>query len=106
MPCIFRITTPNKKFFNWKHTLYDNKDRLQTEQKAGVQMEEFIIDQAPHGLWQINVQYLDEGEQFVIPPFLKFTLYRDYGTRNERREVRLIKLTQQSDKVILGKILI
>ncbi len=106
VPFEFQFVNPNKKFFNWKHTLYDNKDRLQTEQKAGVQMEEFIIDQAPHGLWQINVQYLDEGEQFVIPPFLKFTLYRDYGTRNERREVRLIKLTQQSDKVILGKILI
>ena len=106
VPFEFQFVNPKKKFFNWKHTLYDNKDRLQAEQKAGVQMEEFIIDQAPHGLWQINVQYLDEGEQFVIPPFLKFVLYRDYGTNNERREVRLIKLTQQSDKVILGKILI
>lgn len=106
VPFEFQFVNPKKKFFNWKHTLYDNKDRLLTEQKTGSQMEEFIIDQAPHGLWQINVQYLDEGEQFVIPPFLKFVLYRDYGTSNERREVRLIKLTQQSDKVILGKILI
>ncbi|MFT6415813.1 MAG: tetratricopeptide (TPR) repeat protein [Dokdonia sp.] len=106
VPFEFQFVNPKKKFFNWKHTLYDNKDRLLSEKKEGVQMEEFIIDEAPHGLWQINVQYLDEGEQFVIPPFLKFVLYRDYGTKDERREVRLIKLTQQSDKVILGKILI
>jgi tetratricopeptide (TPR) repeat protein len=106
VPFEFQFVNPKKKFFSWKHTLYDNKERLMTEQKAGVQMEEFIINDAPHGVWQINVQYLDEGEQFVIPPFLKFVLYRDYGTKNERREVRLIKLTQQSDKVTLGKLLL
>ncbi|WP_299680230.1 hypothetical protein [uncultured Dokdonia sp.] len=106
VPFEFQFVNPDKKFFKWPHTLEDSKERFEQEQKQGFQTEEFIIDDAPKGEWLINVQYLGDIGDYVLPPFLKYTVYRDYGTPNETKEVKVVKLFQQSDKVTLGKILL
>ncbi len=104
VPFEFQFVNPQKKFFKWTHTLEETRDRLKAEQKEGFQTEEFIIDDAPAGEWLINVQYLGNEGDYVLPPFLKYTVYRNYGTAKETKEVRVIKLFKQVDKVTLGKI--
>ncbi len=104
VPFEFQFVNPEKKFFKWMHTLEDNRDRLNQELKEGFQMEEFIIDDAPQGEWIINVQYLGEDSDYVLPPFLKYTIYRNYGTANETKQTRILKIFKQSKKVTLGKI--
>ncbi|EAQ39560.1 TonB dependent/ligand-gated channel [Dokdonia sp. MED134] len=104
VPFEFQFVNPQKKFFKWTHTLEETRDRLKTEQKEGFQTEEFIIDDAPAGEWLINVQYLGNEGDYVLPPFLKYTVYRNYGTPKETKEVRVIKLFKQVDKVTLGKV--
>lgn len=104
VPFEFQFVNPQKKFFKWTHTLEETRDRLKAEQKEGFQTEEFIIDDAPAGEWLINVQYLGNEGDYVLPPFLKYTVYRNYGTAKETKEVRVIKLFKQVDKVTLGKV--
>ena len=104
VPFEFQFVNPNKKYYTWAHTLEDNKRRLYEEQDQGFQTEEFIVDDAPAGDWIVNIQYLGEKDQFNIPPYLKYTIYRNYGTINEQKEVKVIKLYQQNDKVTLSKI--
>ena len=104
VPFEFQFVDPNKKFFKWTHSVQETKERLNDEQKQGFQTEEFIIDDAPSGEWLINVQYLGSEGDYVLPPFLKYTLYRNYGTPKETKEVRVIKLFKQVDKVTLGKL--
>ena len=104
VPFEFQFVNPQKKFFKWTHTLEETRDRLKAEQKEGFQTEEFIIDDAPAGEWLINVQYLGNEGDYVLPPFLKYTVYRNYGTPKETKEVRVIKLFKQVDKVTLGKV--
>ena len=104
VPFEFQFVNPDNKFFKWNHTLEENRERLLDEQKQGFQIEEFIIDDAPAGEWLINIQYLGEEDDYVLPPFLKYTLYRDYGTPNESKEVRIIKLFRQTEKVTLAKL--
>ena len=104
VPFEFQFVNPQKKFFKWTHTLEETRDRLKAEQKEGFQTEEFIIDDAPAGEWLINVQYLGNEGDYVLPPFLKYTVYRNYGTPKESKEVRVIKLFKQVDKVTLGKV--
>lgn len=104
VPFEFQFVNPQKKFFKWMHTLEDNRGRLNQEQKQGFQMEEFVIDDAPQGEWIINVQYLGEDSDYVLPPFLKYTIYRNYGTPRETKQVRILKIFKQSQKVTLGKI--
>lgn len=104
VPFEFQFVNPEKKFFKWNHTLEENRDRLLSEQQQGFQIEEFVIDNAPRGEWIINVQYLGEEDDYILPPFLKYTLYRDYGTPQETKEVRVIKLFRQTEKVTLARL--
>lgn len=104
VPFEFQFVNPDKKFFKWAHTLEENRERLEEEQKYGFQTEEFIIDDAPAGEWLINIQYLGDEGDYVLPPFLKYTVFRNYGTPQETKEVRIIKLFKQVDKVTLGRV--
>ena len=103
-PFIFQFVNPKKKFYTWDHTLFDNKERLLKERKMGFQFEEFVIDDAKAGEWIVNVQYLGEEATFAIPPYLKYTVFRNYGTSKETKEVKVVKLFEQKDKVSLGRI--
>lgn len=106
VPFEFQFVNPDKKFFKWAHTLNDNKDRIDQELSQGFQTEEFIIDDASKGEWIINVQYLGDEGDYVLPPFLKYTIYRNYGTSKETKEIKVVKLFKQSDKVTLGKVIL
>ncbi|MEP0266791.1 TonB-dependent receptor plug domain-containing protein [Dokdonia sp.] len=105
-PFEFQFVDPNKKYFKWNHTLFDNKERLEAEVKSGFQTEEFVIDEAPHGLWIVNIEYLGEETFTTIPPYLKYTIYRDYGTPSERKDVKVIKLTSDIGKAQLDEFLL
>ncbi|MEP0266793.1 TonB-dependent receptor plug domain-containing protein [Dokdonia sp.] len=106
VPFEFQFVNPDKKFFKWTHTLEESRERLEEEQAQGYQMEEFIIDDAPQGEWLINIQYLGDEGDYVLPPFLKYTVYRNYGTPQETKEIKVVKLFKQSDKVTLGKVVL
>lgn len=106
VPFEFQFVNPEKKFFKWTHTLEENRERLQEEQRQGYQMEEFIIDDAPPGEWLINIQYLGDESDYVLPPFLKYTVFKNYGTPQETREIKVVKLFKQLDKVTLGKVML
>ncbi len=106
VPFEFQFVNPQKKYFKWNHTLFDNKERLQEELKSGFQTEEFVIDEAPHGLWIVNIEYLGENTYTKIPPYLKYTIYRDYGTSEERKDVKVIKLTSEIGKAQLDEFLL
>ena len=105
-PFEFQFVNPNKKYFKWNHTLFDNKERLESEVKLGYQTEEFVIDDAPHGLWIVNIEYLGEETFTTVPPYLKYTIYRDYGTSRERKDVKVIKLTSDIGKAQLDEFLL
>ena len=105
-PFEFQFVNPEKKFFKWNHTLFDNKERLEAEVKSGFQTEEFVIDDAPHGLWIVNIEYLGEETFTTVPPYLKYTIYRDYGTSRERKDVKVIKLTSDIGKAQLDEFLL
>ncbi len=105
-PFEFQFVNPNKKYFKWNHTLFENKERLEAEVKSGFQTEEFVIDDAPHGLWMVNIEYLGEETFTTIPPYLKYTIYRDYGTPSERKDVKVIKLTSDIGKAKLDEFLL
>ncbi|WP_298508242.1 carboxypeptidase-like regulatory domain-containing protein [uncultured Kordia sp.] len=99
-----QFVNPTKKFYSWKHSLMSQKDRLLDEVKNGYYMEEFIIDEADmDGEWMVNVKSL-ETEKAVNPTYLKYTVYRNYGTPNQERTIKMVKLYKHQQKVTLDKI--
>ncbi|MEP0266792.1 carboxypeptidase-like regulatory domain-containing protein [Dokdonia sp.] len=96
-----QFVNPQGKYFKWEHSVFSNQERLKDEVIKGYSLEEFALDDAPPGEWLINIQYL--GEDNIQPPiYLKYTLYLNYATPQETKEVKIIKLFQQKEKTTLG----
>ncbi len=85
-----QFVDPNNKTFNWSHTLADNADRIEDEKIAGYSMEEYVIDPATPGPWQMNVKYL--GNKNLNPTYLKLTVWYHFGTKNQQKVVYTFKL--------------
>lgn len=100
VPFEFQFVDPNRKYFNWRSKTYqdDSKPNIKA-------VEEFIVDDAPKGEWIVNVRYNGETGDSSISPYLKYTLYKNYGQANETKTIKLVKLDNQIDKVTLDTFL-
>ena len=97
-----QFVNPKKKFYKWQHTLFDNKERLLDEVENGYHMEEYIIDDADSGEWIINIENFTKPDP-INPAYLKYTVYKNYGLPSEEKTVKVIKLSNQKQKVTLDK---
>lgn len=97
-PFEFQFVSPANKFYKFNHSLLDNRDRLESEEKSGYQMEEFVVDDAEHGLWKVNLEYLGDKTSEVLPNYIKYTIYWEYGSASQRQEVIVLKLTPDIKK--------
>jgi len=98
-----QFVSPSKKFFNWSHTKFENKDQLIDEIKFGYNTEEFIIDDSQKGEWLINIDNLSM-ESSINPTFLKYTVYKNYGRDNEIQKTKIINLNKLNQKITLDKL--
>jgi len=97
-----QFVNPQKKFFKWSHTKFDNRERMLDEIKKGYTTEAYIIDDAEPGEWIINIEALNE-EPSINPNYLKYTIYKNYGLPNETKTVKVIQLENIKQKVTLDK---
>jgi len=97
-----QFVNPQKKYFKWSHSKYENKERVMDEITYGYNTEEFIIDDADAGEWIINIECLSK-EPLVNPTYLKYTVFKNYGLPNETKSVKVIKLYQHQQKVTIDK---
>lgn len=98
-----QFVSPSKKFFNWSHTKFENKEQLIDEIKFGYNTEEFIIDDSQKGEWLINIDNFSI-ESDINPTFLKYTVYKNYGRDNEIRKTSVINLNRLTQKLTLDKL--
>lgn len=101
-----QFVNPQRKFFSWKHDMFDNKQRMLEEVEQGYFMEEFVIDNDIEGNWLVNIKNtgLNNGDG-KNPVFLKYSLYKDYGLPTQTKEVKTINLSTYTQKVSLDTFL-
>jgi tetratricopeptide (TPR) repeat protein len=99
-----QFVNPQKKFFKWAHTKFDNRERMLDEIKKGYTTEAYIIDDAEAGEWLINIEAFNETPD-INPNYLKYTIYKNYGLPNETKTVKVIQLENIKQKVTLDKFL-
>ncbi|NER11137.1 hypothetical protein SAMN06265375_104124 [Muriicola jejuensis] len=85
-----QFVNPQNKYFNWEHSLLADGDRIRDEKLKGYSCEEYLIDGSLPGTWQVNLKYL--GNKSLTPTYLKATIYYNYGTPSQRKEVKVFKL--------------
>ncbi|PQJ20676.1 TonB-dependent receptor plug domain-containing protein [Tenacibaculum sp. SG-28] len=100
-----QFVDPNKKYFTWNHSFLENREKLLQEVSSGIYMEEFIIDKAsaPEGEWIINITSLSK-ESDINPVFLKYTIYQNYGLPHQTKEIKIVNLNNQKEKITIDKI--
>ncbi len=97
-----QFVNPNKKYYTWYHTKLSNANKMLDEAKNGYAMQEYVIDDGETGEWIINLKNLS-SEASLNPTYLKYTVYTNYGKKDESSEVKLIKLYDQNEKVTLDR---
>ncbi len=97
-----QFVNPGKQYHTWKHSLADNAGLIAREKSFGYNTMEQLIDGSLPGNWQINVKYL--GNKSLTPSYLKATVYHNYGTRAQRKEVKVFKMSLKNINQELFKI--
>ena len=98
-----QFVDPSKKFFTYKHTKFDNLDKMQEEYTKGYCIEQFEIDDSVRGNWLINVESLS-GDSSLNPVYLKYTIYTNYGKTNETKETGVVNLSSLDKKVTVKQL--
>ena len=85
-----QFVNPEGRYFTTVHSLAVDAERIHKEKLLGYSCEEFLIDESLPGRWQVNVNYL--GNKSLTPSYVKATIYYDYGSAAQRKEIKVFKL--------------
>ncbi len=85
-----QFVNPENQYFVLKHSLADNATMISREKNYGYSSVEYLIDGSLPGSWKVNVNYL--GNKSLTPTYLKATVYYNYGTYAQRKEIKVFKL--------------
>jgi uncharacterized protein YfaP (DUF2135 family) len=68
--------------------------------------EQFILKKAIKGNYKINVKYYASEQQKISgPTFLKITIFKNYGSKNELKSTELVRLTKAGDVLDIGELI-
>lgn len=85
-----QFVNPEQREFTWAHSLNKNPDRIKEEKLIGYSSEEYLIYKPMSGTWKVNIKYL--GNKRLTPVYLKTTIYRNFNTPNQSKEIKVFKL--------------
>ncbi|MEW2920881.1 carboxypeptidase-like regulatory domain-containing protein [Muricauda sp. ANG21] len=88
-----QFVNPENQYFEWKHTMEEMPERIRSEKELGYAMADFLLDNELLGRWKVNATY--HGNKQVTPTYIKATIYRNYGSKLQSKEVKVFKLGMQ-----------
>nr|WP_299485104.1 carboxypeptidase-like regulatory domain-containing protein [uncultured Allomuricauda sp.] len=97
-----QFVSPENQFYTTSHTLQHNAERIQEEKEKGFSTEEYLVYGPIDGNWNVNVKYL--GNKSATPSYMKATIYHNFGTDNQRKEVKVFRLATKNANLALLRI--
>ena len=94
-----QFVNPENQFSKFRHSQAQNSDLIMREKLRGYSTTEYLIDDSLLGTWKINAKYL--GNKSLTPSYLKATVYYNYGTPAQRKEVMVFKLSVKGKNMAL-----
>ncbi|MCL6266125.1 carboxypeptidase-like regulatory domain-containing protein [Flagellimonas myxillae] len=85
-----QFVDPNGQYFTWAHSLDADPSRITEEKQIGFSSEEYLIYKPLNGTWKVNIKYL--GNKQLTPAYLKTTVYHNFNTANQTKEIKVFKL--------------
>jgi hypothetical protein len=87
---VLQFVNPGDQYFKWNHSMEEMPERIRSEKELGYSMADFLLDDELPGVWKINATYL--GNKQLTPVYLKATIYRNYGSKLQSKEVKVFRL--------------
>lgn len=97
-----QFVNPQNRFFSWTHSVDNDAKRIKDEKEQGFTSEEFLLIDAEKGEWIINLTNF--GASAIKDQILKMVIYKNYGTPQQTKEVKVVNLEQYYQKASLIKI--
>jgi len=99
------IIEPTLEECYYGHQSTEIGGKMSDDMTQGFGPEEYTLKKAKKGLYYIKVKYYgDRYQKIENPTFIKVTIFRDYGKKNETKEIKVIRLSGKSKDYILAKI--
>ena len=99
------IDNPTDKSISYKNKYSDIGDRISEDMTDGYGPEEYMLKKAIKGDYEILIDYYgDEVQKISGPTTLKVTIFKNYGSKNEERIIRIVRLSTEKEEIEVGKI--
>ena len=99
------VETPEEVSISYKKTISDFGDHLSEDMTEGYGPEEFMIKKGLKGTYEIELDYFaDDVQKISGPTTLKITIFKNYGSKDETKEVRVFRLDAEKDLLEIGSI--
>ncbi len=101
------IIDPNIEECNYSNNKTKTGGELSKDMTRGFGPEEFKQKFAMKGTFYVKVNYFgDRYQKIDNPTFMKLTIFRNYGRKNETKEIKVIRLSGKSKKLLVDRIII
>lgn len=99
------IIDPNLEECFYSHPKTKIGGNMSPDMTQGFGPEEFTLSKAIKGDYFIKIKYYgDRYQKIESPTFMKVTIYKNYGSKDESKSVELIRLTKKDDEEIIAKL--
>lgn len=99
------VIDPNEEKCYYKHKKTNIGGLMSNDMTEGFGPEQFSLKQAIKGKYKIKAKYYSDSQQKISgPTFLKVTVFKNYGSKDEERVVKLVRLKNKDDVIDLGTI--
>ena len=85
-----QFVNPENQYHKWQHSMAESEAAIEREKDFGYNVKEYLLDGSLLGTWKVNVNY--RGNKSLSPTYLKATVYYDYGSKTQKKEVKVFKL--------------
>ena len=101
------VVDPNYEVASQSNRKTRINGRLSQNNASGFGPEEYTLKRAKKGNYYIELKYKSDFYQKVdTPTFIKITMFKNYGKENESKEIKVVRLLKQRDKMIAAKLII
>lgn len=99
------VYDPDGEKASYQNTKTKIGGRMSRDLTQGYGPEEFMLKNAINGEYQVYVHYYaDRVQKISGPAILKVTLYKNYGTKNEQKEIAIVRLSKDERELEVGSL--
>jgi tetratricopeptide (TPR) repeat protein len=97
------VDNPNNERILFSNKKSNDGGRLSEDMMDGYGPEEFMVKKGTRGNYEILVDYYsDEVQKISGPTTLKVTIFTNYGSKIESKEVKILRLDKEEEEIEVG----